>query len=85
MLKLDFLLCFSLESGEVFGWGNSEYMQFNSVCEEKQLCIPTHVPVSKVTGKVIRVAAGGTNCGVINGNAQNSIVLESFLLICSFY
>ena len=58
------------ESGEVFGWGNSEYMQFTTVCEERQLSTPKHIPVTKVTGKVSCVAAGGTNCAVVSGKSH---------------
>ena len=54
------------ESGHVFGWGNSEYNQLQSVTDLLQLNIPKRLPLTNV-GKVVRVAAGGTSCAVLNG------------------
>ena len=55
------------EKGEVFGWGNSEYGQFNSVTDEQQLARPTKLDVDKTVGKVIDIASGGSICMVLNG------------------
>jgi len=58
------------EKGEVFGWGNSEYGQFNAVTPEQQLARPTrlkHVEEA-VGGKVIDIAAGASICMVLNEN-----------------
>lgn len=63
-MKFPFL---SSDRGEVFGWGNSEYGQFQSVTEEQQLAFPTRLDVNRVAGKIIDVAAGGTMCMVLNG------------------
>ena len=54
------------DKGEVFGWGNSEYGQFQTVTDEQQLSIPTKLNVNEVVGKVIDIASGGTICMVLN-------------------
>ena len=54
------------EKGEVFGWGNSEYMQLSLATEEKQLNVPLKLAISESIGKVIRVTAGASACGLIN-------------------
>ncbi|XP_074593164.1 RCC1-like G exchanging factor-like protein [Brevipalpus obovatus] len=56
------------DKGDLFGWGNSEYLQFNSVTDDCQLNIPRRLPISE--GKVIKVAAGGTACGFVNDKGQ---------------
>ena len=53
--------------GEVFGWGNSEYGQFDMITQEPQIASPTHLPVNDVCGQVKAVAAAGTKCAVVNG------------------
>lgn len=55
-----------LDRGDLFGWGNSEYSQFGLVSNDNQLNTPRRIPIS--VGKIVKVAAGGTNCGVVNGN-----------------
>ncbi|XP_060114895.1 RCC1-like G exchanging factor-like protein [Heteronotia binoei] len=44
--------------GEVFGWGNSEYLQLASVSELTQVNVPRHLPFK--VGKVKEAACGGT-------------------------
>ena len=56
------------DKGEIFGWGNSEYGQFQSVTDEQQLSTPTKLNVNEFVGKVIDIAAGGTICMVLNDN-----------------
>ena len=56
------------DKGEVFGWGNSEYGQFQSVTDEQQLSTPTKLNINEFVGKVIDIAAGGTICMVLNDN-----------------
>ncbi|XP_038052104.1 RCC1-like G exchanging factor-like protein [Patiria miniata] len=53
------------EKGDIFGWGNSEYNQLNSVTEEMQVYEPRRLPFSGV-GKVVGAAAGGTICQLVN-------------------
>ena len=48
-------------SGEVFGWGNSEYGQFSLVTEEQQLCSPHHLPLA-LGSACTDLASGGTVC-----------------------
>ncbi|XP_022083354.1 RCC1-like G exchanging factor-like protein [Acanthaster planci] len=53
------------DKGDIFGWGNSEYRQLNSVTEEMQVYEPQHLPFRGV-GKVMGAAAGGTICQLVN-------------------
>ena len=54
------------DKGEIFGWGNSEYGQFQTVTDEQQLSRPTKLNVNEFVGKVIDIAAGGTICMILN-------------------
>ena len=54
------------DKGEVYGWGNSEYGQFQTVTDEQQLSVPTKLDLGKTVGKVIDIASGGTICMVLN-------------------
>ncbi|XP_020861348.1 RCC1-like G exchanging factor-like protein isoform X3 [Phascolarctos cinereus] len=60
----DFCLAVSAE-GDLFGWGNSEYLQLASVTEATQVNVPTHLPFSGI-GKVRQAACGGTGSAVLN-------------------
>uniref|UniRef100_A0A1E1XBA0 Putative e3 ubiquitin-protein ligase herc3 n=1 Tax=Amblyomma aureolatum TaxID=187763 RepID=A0A1E1XBA0_9ACAR len=51
------------DSGDLFGWGNSEYGQFGRQTDEKQMCYARHLNFPH--GKVKAVASGGTMCGVV--------------------
>jgi len=57
------------DKGDLFGWGNTEYNQLGGGHEmaEMQMCIPRHIPVGNA-GKVIRAAAAGSSCAIVNGN-----------------
>lgn len=57
------------ESGEVFGWGNSEYSQLSMVTEETQVNVPKHLPIRNC-GKVIKVSTGGSSCMLLNDKGQ---------------
>lgn len=65
MLALD-------DAGNVFGWGNSEYAQFNSLTGDvsQQLNTPRHLEMLNIPGKVVDIAAGGTICAVLNDRGQ---------------
>ncbi|CAG2105631.1 unnamed protein product [Medioppia subpectinata] len=54
------------DKGDVFCWGNSEYSQFESITDEKQLNIPRNVTFSHIKGKVVNVCAGGSLCAIVN-------------------
>ena len=56
------------DKGEVFGWGNSEYGQFQTVTDEQQLSTATKLNVNEIVGKVKDVASGGTVCLLLNEN-----------------
>ncbi|XP_033640149.1 RCC1-like G exchanging factor-like protein [Asterias rubens] len=53
------------DKGELFGWGNSEYNQLNSITDETQVYEPRHLPFTGV-GKVVGAATGGTICQLVN-------------------
>lgn len=54
------------DSGDLFGWGNSEYGQLSMVTSDTQVNIPRRLPV-RDCGKIIQVASGGTVCAALNG------------------
>jgi len=60
------------DHGNVFGWGNSEYSQFNNFTDDdsEQYALPRHLELTEVPGKVVDVAAGGTICAVLNDKGQ---------------
>ncbi len=51
----------------MFGWGNSEYSQLESVTDETQVSTPRRLPLKGVPGRVCRVAAAGSACALVNG------------------
>ncbi|XP_068124641.1 RCC1-like G exchanging factor-like protein isoform X3 [Hyperolius riggenbachi] len=53
------------EEGQVYGWGNSEYLQFATITDLTQVNVPRHLPFHHV-GKVKQVACGGTSCALLN-------------------
>lgn len=59
------------ESGDVFGWGNSEYGQFNELAsldvDDQQIHTPRHLFSAEKYGRIVDVAAGGSFCLVLNG------------------
>ncbi|KAM4795095.1 RCC1-like G exchanging factor-like protein [Rhinophrynus dorsalis] len=55
--------------GNVFGWGNSEYLQLASVTDTTQVNVPRHLPFQHV-GKVKQVACGGTGCAALNDDGN---------------
>ncbi|KAM7139909.1 RCC1-like G exchanging factor-like protein isoform 2-T2 [Macrochelys suwanniensis] len=52
------------DEGDLFGWGNSEYMQLASITETTQVNVPRHLPFE--IGKVKDAACGGTGSAVVN-------------------
>lgn len=59
---VDCILAMS-DSGDLFGWGNSEYGQFGRQTDDKQMCFARNLNFP--FGKVKAVASGGTMCGVV--------------------
>ncbi|XP_069613541.1 RCC1-like G exchanging factor-like protein [Ranitomeya imitator] len=58
--------CLAVSSeGDVYGWGNSEYLQLASITDLTQVNVPRLLPFKNV-GKVKDVACGGTSCALLN-------------------
>lgn len=59
------------DKGEVFGWGNSEYGQFNEVAgldvDDQQIHTPRHLFGAEKYGRIVDIAAGGSFCMILNG------------------
>ncbi|XP_050965366.1 RCC1-like G exchanging factor-like protein [Labeo rohita] len=55
--------------GQVFGWGNSEYLQLASVTEATQISSPRLLPLRGV-GRVRQAACGGTQVAVLNEEGE---------------
>uniref|UniRef100_A0A8B9TN09 RCC1 like n=1 Tax=Anas platyrhynchos TaxID=8839 RepID=A0A8B9TN09_ANAPL len=51
------------DEGDLFGWGNSEYLQLASVTETTQVSVPRHLPFK--IGKIKEAACGGTGNAVL--------------------
>lgn len=57
------------DKGEIFGWGNSEYHQLNSVTDDMQIHTAKKLSFPGI-GKVLDVASAGTMCLLINEYGQ---------------
>ncbi|XP_058854343.1 RCC1-like G exchanging factor-like protein [Acipenser ruthenus] len=57
------------QEGELFGWGNSEYLQLSAVTDSTQLSSPRLLPLAGV-GRVQQAACGGTQVAVLNESGQ---------------
>ncbi|XP_073336032.1 RCC1-like G exchanging factor-like protein isoform X2 [Pagrus major] len=55
--------------GQLYGWGNSEYLQLAAVTETTQINSPRHLPLSSC-GKVVQAACGGTQVAVLNDRGE---------------
>ncbi|XP_049331879.1 RCC1-like G exchanging factor-like protein isoform X2 [Astyanax mexicanus] len=55
--------------GQLFGWGNSEYLQLASVTETTQISSPRLLPLDGV-GKVTQAACGGTQVAILNDEGE---------------
>ena len=64
------------DKGDVFGWGNNEYLQLKSVSDEEQINVSRRLPLNSSIGKVIKVTAGGSSCGLIN--ERNEVYVWGF-------
>ncbi|XP_053130928.1 RCC1-like G exchanging factor-like protein isoform X1 [Hemicordylus capensis] len=52
------------EDGDLFGWGNSKYLQLAAVTELTQVNVPRHLPFK--VGRVKEVCCGGTINALLN-------------------
>ncbi|KAM9846328.1 RCC1-like G exchanging factor-like protein isoform 2-T2 [Aulostomus maculatus] len=57
------------KDGQLFGWGNSEYLQLASVTETTQINSPRHLPLGGC-GKVVQAACGGSQVAILNDQGQ---------------
>lgn len=55
--------------GQLYGWGNSEYLQLASVTETAQINSPRHMPFKGV-GKIVQAACGGTQVAILNESGE---------------
>ncbi|KAG5283936.1 hypothetical protein AALO_G00021190 [Alosa alosa] len=56
-------------NGQLFGWGNSEYLQLASITESTQISSPKLLPLEGV-GRVQQAACGGTQVAVLNDEGE---------------
>lgn len=54
------------DKGDVFGWGNSEYHQLNSVTDDMQIHTSRKLNFSGLE-KIIDIASAGTMCLLLDG------------------
>uniref|UniRef100_A0AAY5L9I8 RCC1 like n=1 Tax=Esox lucius TaxID=8010 RepID=A0AAY5L9I8_ESOLU len=57
------------QDGQLYGWGNSEYLQLSSVTEATQINCPRLLPFDGV-GKVTQAASGGTQVAILNERGE---------------
>ncbi|XP_033970027.1 RCC1-like G exchanging factor-like protein [Trematomus bernacchii] len=57
------------KDGDLYGWGNSEYLQLASVTEATQMNSPRRLPL-KGCGKLVQAACGGTQVAVLNDKGE---------------
>ncbi|XP_036380989.1 RCC1-like G exchanging factor-like protein [Megalops cyprinoides] len=57
------------QEGDLFGWGNSEYLQLSTVTEATQINSPRRLPVEGV-GRIQQAACGGTQVAVLNNKGE---------------
>lgn len=55
--------------GQIYGWGNSEYLQLASVTNATQISSPRLLPFKGV-GRVIQTACGGTQVALLNERGE---------------
>ncbi|KAF3840603.1 hypothetical protein F7725_006465 [Dissostichus mawsoni] len=57
------------KDGDLYGWGNSEYLQLASVTEATQMNSPRRLPL-KGCGKLVQAACGGTQVAALNDKGE---------------
>ncbi|XP_051903161.1 RCC1-like G exchanging factor-like protein [Hippocampus zosterae] len=55
--------------GQLYGWGNSEYLQLASVTDTTQINSPRRLPLPGC-GRVVQAACGGTQVAVLNEQGE---------------
>ncbi|KAM3868540.1 RCC1-like G exchanging factor-like protein [Diretmus argenteus] len=55
--------------GQLYGWGNSEYLQLASVTETTQINSPRRLPLNDC-GKVVQAACGGSQVAILNEKGE---------------
>ena len=64
------------DKGDVFGWGNSEYGQFNKLAgldvDDQQIHTPRHLFSGEKYGRIVDIAAGGSFCLALNGELMDT-------------
>lgn len=69
------------DKGEVFGWGNSEYGQFNEVAQldvdDQQIHTPRRLFGTEKFGRIVDIAAGGSFCVILNGRSGKTSRLQN--------
>ncbi|XP_075888092.1 RCC1-like G exchanging factor-like protein isoform X2 [Nelusetta ayraudi] len=55
--------------GQLYGWGNSEYLQLASVTDATQINSPRRLPLEGC-GKVVQAACGGTQVAILNDQGE---------------
>ena len=75
------LLWLCVAKGELFGWGNTEYNQLGGgqQSDEMQVNVPRHIPLKNVVGRIVKVAAAGSSCALINGNLTVLLNFTAFV------
>ena len=69
-LDSDSTLLFIVDKGEVFGFGNAEYGQLETIGDNQQINEPKFVSFTKGLGKIVDIAAGGSFCMILNGKKK---------------
>lgn len=65
---INFHFLFPIEKGQVFGWGNSEYGQLETIGDTQQINVPQMLTAkTKGLGRIVDIAAGGSFCMILNG------------------
>lgn len=57
------------QDGQLYGWGNSEYMQLAMAIEVTQINSPRHLPL-KGCGRVVQAVCGGTQVAILNDRGE---------------
>lgn len=70
------------ECGRVFGWGNNEYNQIWPASDDVQVLEPMELPIHeclaniKDAGKIVKVAAAGSMCAMLDEHGHVSLILS---------
>ena len=79
--EITFIFFYSLDKGQLFGWGNSEYGQLKLATTETQLHTPRHISLPPALGKFTDIATTGTACLVLNGRIYFYIFSKAIICV----